>query len=161
MDESEKIRSPVMYYYRLSCDKRRNVARIERQRNPGPPIDMGMPPPGFDAVQPGLQFLDGGTGGVIFTQCNIFDLAIWILWKRTNFGIPNEINTVGFPRRPWIIFAATAHIVVAALVAAIHVLLAALRRRKTWMAGTSPAMTPGGDWLGANAMAGAPASFRL
>src|SRR6266436_3943480 len=30
----------------------------------------------------------------------------------------------------------------AALVAAIHVFLAALQRRKTWMAGTSPAMTP-------------------
>jgi hypothetical protein len=30
----------------------------------------------------------------------------------------------------------------AALVAAIYILLAALQERKTWMAGTSPAMTP-------------------
>src|SRR5712671_1011379 len=39
----------------------------------------------------------------------------------------------------------------AALVAAIYVLLVALQRRKTWMAGTSPAMTPEGRAFAATA----------
>jgi hypothetical protein len=53
-------------------------------------------------------------------QCHIFDLAIGILAKRTNLGIPNKINAVRFPPGPCIIFAATAHIVMAALVEALQ-----------------------------------------
>jgi hypothetical protein len=33
------------------------VARIERQRNPGPPIHMAAPSPGFAGAQPGLRLL--------------------------------------------------------------------------------------------------------
>jgi hypothetical protein len=57
---------------------------------------------------------------------------------------PTKSMPSGFRGDPESFFAATAHIVMAALAAAIHGLLAALQRKKTWMAETSPAMTPRG-----------------